>query len=149
MDHGHRVRFMGGTYKDQKGWLNTAKEPTKNKYYVIVEPDLPARNYEKATCVLKTSVKILSAETLPRSWEETLLDQHPDIDRLMDKLAANLALCRIDPNSSGNEISRLFVNKIAHEQSKLLALGILAAFWDVIWDPEGQQNAQAESQSQD
>ena len=93
--HGHRIRFIRGTYKDQKGWLNATKEPTKQKYYVIVEPDPPAHIYEKGTCVLKTSVKILSAETLPRTWEEALLYQHPDIDRLMDKLAANLAMCRI------------------------------------------------------
>jgi hypothetical protein len=130
-NHGQRIRFIRGTYEDQKGWLNANREATKCKYYVIVEPDPPNRLHEKETFVLKTSVKFINAQTKPTTWEEALLNQHPDIDQQMDRLAADLVMCRIN---SGEEISRILVEKIADEQNKVQALGSDAKYKDVHWE---------------
>jgi hypothetical protein len=133
-NHGQRIRFIRGTYEDQKGWLNANREPTKCKYYVIVEANPPDRVHEKETFVLKTSVKFINVQNEPTTWEEALLNQHPDIDRQMDKLAADLVMCRFDYQQSGEEISRILVEKIADEQNKVQALGSNAKYKDVIWE---------------
>jgi glycerol-3-phosphate cytidylyltransferase-like family protein len=131
---GERIRFIKGTYQDQKGWLNTDKKHTKHKYHVIVEPDLPERNYEKSTSVMKTSVRLETAETLPKTYEEALLHQHPDTDRLMDKLASELVKCHISGHESATELCRIFVAKLEVAHEKQQALGHKALWRDVIWD---------------
>jgi hypothetical protein len=109
---GEAIRFIGGTYSKANkstmtGWFNASKEHTPCMYQVIV--DL-GNGKEKVTKVMKESVRIVSEEAGPTCFEEAVLQQHPDIDKAMDKLAQELAKCGVHAQS--NEISRILSQKI-------------------------------------
>ena len=92
-EKGERIRFVKGTYAGELGWMDKSrksKKSKKSKYrYVIVDLD----GGEKATRALLTSYRVHCGEVDPNSCEEAALQQHPDLELAMIRLAEMFAEC--------------------------------------------------------
>jgi hypothetical protein len=94
---GDPIRFIKGKYKGKTGWRNKDKESTRERLYVIV--DL-GNNKLKATWVKKSSAKP-AIQPRPTSYSEAVLQQCPDIEEKLEKLCAELAMCKIERDPNG------------------------------------------------
>jgi hypothetical protein len=89
---GAELRFVKGTYNGKTGWIN--EDGKLLTFYVHVIFQMGDGLDEKHTKVLKTSVLKRIADNRPATTrEEAVLQQHPDIKAVMDKLAAELTKC--------------------------------------------------------
>jgi hypothetical protein len=98
-DKGDPIRFTRGTYQGKTGWCNKDKESKKTRLYVIV--DL-GRGKMKRTWVKKSSVKP-AIRSRPTSYSEAVLQQCPDLEEKLEKLCAELAMCKIEKDPIGIE----------------------------------------------
>ena len=107
-DKGEPIKFVKGGYVGEAGWMHTDKGFTAKMAYVVVEKSEKVP-YTKWTRVKKTSIVLLSDYEEPESFEEALLDQHPDIDAALDKVVAEIVKCKLS-NILGDsdEIVRIF-----------------------------------------
>ena len=127
---GEPLRFVNGKYNGFEGWVNAEKEKTKKMIYVII--DL-GDGVLKTSMVKKSSVA--TPHESPDSYEEAALQQHPDIDLLMSKLARELARCHI--GSDSNKMKKLFAAKLVHAESEQFHLGNRATWRDVQFGDDG------------
>lgn len=120
---GARVKIVGGSkaYRKNDGaWINLSKGDqgyTPVKIHVLVQfgPNLVQ------TCLMQKSVVVCSSAP-PASYVEAVLDQHPLINPMMDKLAMIFARCEIKED---NDVTAMFVifqqkldtalDKLAHD----------------------------------
>jgi hypothetical protein len=93
---GKEIRFIGGKYGTKKGWINTDKEPGENTIPVIVNL---GKKGEWETYVFEENVAD-EPTTRPSSYAEAVIQQCPDLDQALTKLARDFAKCSIhvDPN---------------------------------------------------
>ena len=138
---GERIEFVKGGYKGQMGWLNWNKGSTDKQHYVIVKAS--DKRVEIETRVNKTSV---TAEKTPDTYVEDMLDQHPDINEMMEKLVMGTTKCRITAGQSGEAICRLMLDKLQNAEIAQGALGNNATSRDVDWVEEEQQEEQQQQQ---
>ena len=96
---GKEIRFCRGKYSGYTGWENKAKKATKRYVYVIVAKE----TQEIQTRVKKNSIRDKWSQA--QSFEEAALQQHPDMEQTMIKLAQMFAECDIYDN---DEALRLF-----------------------------------------
>ncbi len=120
---GEKVRFVGGKYVGKKGWLNNDKGDTTYFVYVIV--DL-GNGKTKETRVSKENVA--SPHTAPASYEEAVLQQIPEIEALMDKLARELAKCHVEVKDSSAPILEIMGLKIRDAMAKQVRKGSKATW---------------------
>ena len=106
IEKGEEIRLVKGDYEGKKAWMNKAKKPTKCMFFIIVD-DVGG---ELATRVMKTSVRLLTNVRTPSSYEEALIQQHPDIEQVLVKLATLLVKCGMDENSKN--LQDILQNKI-------------------------------------
>ena len=86
----------------------------------------------KSTHVKKDSVKHVSQEeTAHNSYFEATLEQNPDIEGLMDKLAMMLVKCHVD--STTQDLHRVFTQKLQEAENNQLALGNKATWREIHW----------------
>ena len=101
------MRFIRGTYAGRKGWINDAAPKRKfihQMWNAIVDVGDDEEGLEKITRVKTSSVRrAFLAE--PRTLEEAVIQQHPDIELAMIRLAEMMAQTGIAAN---NETLRLF-----------------------------------------
>lgn len=64
----------------------------------------------------------------PSSFEEACLQQHPDIDKMMDKLVEKLAMCQVKPQE---KIVEIFLEKMKMANLKQLSKGNKALWYQV------------------
>ena len=101
--------------------------------YVVVQKSSKV-SYTKWTRLPKTSVKLVSELEEPSSYEEAILDQHPDIDEALDKVMAELAKCKISTiMGDSDEITRILLEKLELAQAHQRAKGNKAMWRDVEW----------------
>jgi hypothetical protein len=131
-DKGNAIRFVKGKYAGETGWLNQDKAVTKCKIHVIVDK---GDQGGIRTCVDKTSVGPPHRE--PQSFEEALLQQHPETERTMNKLVRLLARCNIV--SSTENISLIFNTKLNEACVAQEALGSKATWSHVVWEEEEEE----------
>jgi hypothetical protein len=134
---GQRLHFIAGQYKGRTGWLDATKGESKTgiSWYVIVL--LVGGQSENATCVRKTSVRLDSDEKPPPTcWEEAMLNQHEDIDVMLDKVALAIAECDISLEESGDKIANIFLTKLRQQHQLLNVQGSDARWRKVHWDYE-------------
>ena len=90
---GQRIKFIGGIYCGEKGWLDSSKEPTQFKISVCADRD-GMRDNKKSTRVNKESVQLYKDSN---TAEERFLDQEPEVRNLVTKLTTKLAKLGYEP----------------------------------------------------
>jgi hypothetical protein len=115
---GSAIRFINGDYVGKQGWFDASKTHTRCRYYVLIVQD--GRNGAstiKATWVNKPSVSVIAEERAPTTFEEAVLQTHPDVEKAMNKLVASFAQCGIRADSTviGRILSeKLLLANVAH-----------------------------------
>jgi hypothetical protein len=130
---GKEIRFLRGTYEGKKGWIDDdAKKLKKHVHVILALPD----GGEETKRVWKSSVRARRRAT---SHEEAILDQNPDIDGLMDRLAGLLAKCEIQNDSE--KLARIFIHRINEANERQDELGHRATWRNVSFNDETEQQA--------
>ena len=136
---GRRIRFITGPYAGYKGWLDTEEGETAETYRVVVDGYKGKRKNEKPkekrTWVKKTSVRM---EKAINTYEEAALDQHPDIDILMEKLVKELAKFDLDRENTG--FVSIFEKKLGEAIVTQDSLGHKARWRRVDFEKEKDNN---------
>ena len=128
---GEELHFVGGTHKGKTGWIDQSKKHTPKMCYVIVKED---DGTQTATRVMKESVVSVKALlTVPSTLEEACLQQHPDIERMMDKLAEKLAMCSVTPS---DRLAVIFMEKLQKANAKQSKKGNKALWHKVMRPPK-------------
>ena len=123
MVKGEEIRFVKGTYAGNQGWLNTSKKSKSGRYdYVIVNLD----DKEKPTRVLKSSIRKPFQE--PETYEEAAVQQHPEMELAMIRLAEMFAECGVQ---QAGETVKLFVKELERAHHHQLQLGSKARYRNV------------------
>ena len=127
-DRGQPIRFIKGSYVGFNGCINTGKTAKSPMYqYVIVATD----NGDKRTRVKKTSIRPLWQA--PQSYEEAALQQYPEIELAMVRLAEMWASCGIDNNVI---VTNLFNRELDNARSAALDAGPAFRSRSVQYDDE-------------
>ena len=127
---GEAIRFTTGKYKGRTGWVNSSKPKTAKMMSVIV--DL-GNGVTRDTRVRQTSVAAPFGP--PKSFQEALLQQHPDIEELIDKVASKLAKCTINEESL-EPFTEFFGRRVKKACERQEALGNKATWLNVEWDDD-------------
>lgn len=122
---GERIRFVGGTHKGKTGWIDNAKKSPPKMIYVIVQEE---DGDTTTTRVMRDSIAIAGVTKKPSSYEEACLQQHPDIDKMMDKLVEKLAMCQVE---APKNIAFIFLEKMKKANLKQLSKGKKALWYQV------------------
>lgn len=131
---GDEIRFVGGKHEGKAGWIDTSKKPTPKMFYVIVNEDDGTKT---ATRVMKESVvDAKRALVEPSTFEDACLQQHPEIDRMMDKLAERLAMCSVVPT---DHLGTVFLKKLHKANTKQFNKGKKALWYKVDFSPQEQE----------
>jgi transcription antitermination factor NusG len=131
IEKGDEIRLVKGKYEGQQAWMNKAKKPTKCYYFVIVVDD---DGTERATRVLKGSARIIAQEPTPTSYEEAVIQQHPDIERAIDKLCELLVECGINKHS--DKLARILETKIEEAKATQDSLSYRAKWRHVEYETD-------------
>jgi hypothetical protein len=121
---GKHILFLGGKYIGKKGWLDLNQDPMPKFIGVIVEGK--GSDEDLVTRVKQAFVKDISARKIPTSYEQALLEQHPDIEILMEKLATELARCEISGRAgtgAADGVLAMLKSKIKKAYNKQTLLG--------------------------
>ena len=102
VEKGQRIRFKAGNYKGCNGWLakNKKVQTRGGEKMMCVIVDLGG-GQELDTRVLTTSIG--KPRTTPKSFAEAVVQQHPDIEEMMDKLCREIAKCGLSPTDPALE----------------------------------------------
>ena len=131
---GKRILFLGGKYAGEKGWIDLNQDPMAKMIGVIVE----GKGSEElvVTRVKQACVKDILARKCPALYEEALLEQHPDIEILMEKLATELARCEITGRgNTADGVLGMVKAKIRRAYNKQTLLGHQALWRKVKFHP--------------
>lgn len=121
---GRQVRiFNNRHYKGKQAWLNRSKGKkgiTGSMVHLLVAlVNKDGNSYLHETMLSKKGVYIMK-DTIPTSFEEAVLQAHPDVEKEMDGLAEKLALHRITENNNIDRMGTIFCKKIVDASDKLL-----------------------------
>jgi hypothetical protein len=131
---GEEIRFIVGTYEGHKGWIDNSGDATTLSVPVIVHKfkRKDGSTVDKAATVRKSSVR--SAAIRPAmSHAEAIMQQHPKIDQMMNKLCRQLAKCEM--STSDTSIQTVFATKLKAAVEKQVALGADAEWKRVHFTP--------------
>lgn len=92
---GRQVRITSRGNESKRAWLDAEKGETSKMVYVLIE-DYPGRPL-RATRVMKTSVANMHSEATTRF--QAMLQQIPDIETMINKLAKKIAKCKVEGDS--------------------------------------------------
>jgi hypothetical protein len=120
---GEAIRFVAGTYIGYTGWLDESREVTTLSAPVIVHAfkKKDGSTVDKATTVRKTSVGPADIAH-PTSYAEAVMQQHPKIDQMMEKLCRQLAKCEM-VDTSEYSVLLMFSAKLQAAVARQLSLG--------------------------
>jgi hypothetical protein len=132
---GEELRFIKGKYDGLKGWVSADLGYTEKEVYVIVEKTA-SRTFEILTRVPQKSIeRAVLYNKEPKSYGEAMLQQHKDIETMMNKIVEKMVECHIDSESC-QEIQSILKGKIRKAQIKQQALGSKALWRKVVYNPE-------------
>ena len=95
--------------------------------YVIVDQ---GGGQEYDTRVLTTSIG--RPRTKPTTYAEAVIQQHPDIEKMMDKLCRELAKCKLSPKDRGLET--VLLEKMTDSATAQASFGHKAVYRTVHFD---------------
>jgi hypothetical protein len=101
-NRGEVISFVRGKYIGYTGWKNLDGDKTAVSIAVIVHGYKDKKNgstSNKTATVRKESVKS-KVQPAPKSRAEAIMQQHPEIEQAMEKLARQLAKCELRPRST-------------------------------------------------
>jgi hypothetical protein len=128
---GGSCRFIRGKYCGLQGWLNADKPKTRCYTHVIINKPDGSAFKEYHTKVRHESLRTGNVPT-PTTFEEAILQQHPDIEQMIDKLAKELARCHLAHTSQPMlAIINLKLSKHINAQS---SKGNTASWRDVTYE---------------
>jgi hypothetical protein len=133
-NRGEEVRFVRGKYIGYTGWINRDGDETAVSIAVIVNGYKDKKTgvtTNKATTVRTESVRV-KAQPAPNSRAEAIMQQHPEIEQTMEKLARQLAKCDLSPLSTS--ILQIFATKLQEESARQIAMGNRATWKRVQYD---------------
>lgn len=130
---GDEIRFIGGKYKDEKGWLDVSVGVMPKMVGVIVAPCRKTGNEEKATRVRISSIQLMSLVKEATNWTEAVMEQHPDLAEHARKLATGLVECRIDITKEGTNLVNVLCDHIDKSYRQQVALRHQARWRVVKW----------------
>jgi len=136
MTKGNAIRFVGGIYVGQTGWIDAEKKETPKQVSVIV--DL-GNGKTKRTRVNKESVE--KPSEAPSCYAEAVMQQCPDIEKRMNKLCSELAKCKIAIDAWG--IMEILNEKLHKATKKQASMGSKATYRQVVFtipSPAGSEN---------
>jgi hypothetical protein len=121
-NRGAEIRFVRGKYLGYMGWINLEGKKTAASVDVIVQgyKETDGSTCNRATTVRKTSVRP-RAQAAPRSRAEAIMQQHPEIEQTMEKLARQLAKCELSTRSAS--ILHIFATKLQDATARQIAMG--------------------------
>lgn len=94
---GQAIFICGGKYRGKEGWLDISKPKTADFTYVIVDMGAGKEAFTKVK-----HKNVCASSKVPDTFEEALLQQHPDINDDISRLVEKLAQCRVDTKPSDN-----------------------------------------------
>jgi hypothetical protein len=126
-NRGEEIRFVRGKYMGYTGWLNKDGNESAKSVAVIVNgyKEKNGATSNKTTTVRKESVRPKD-QTAPRSRAEAIMQQHPDIEQTMEKLARQLAKCELNPRSTS--IQQMFATALQDATARQIAMGNTATW---------------------
>lgn len=89
---GQPIRFVGGTYKKMTGWYNESQSFNPNPLRKNVIVDM-GDGFEQKANVWRFSIR--AAHKAPKSREEAMMQQHPDIEICMIEMCRRIASCEV------------------------------------------------------
>jgi hypothetical protein len=123
-NRGEEIRFVRGKYIGYTGWINLDGDESDVSIAVIVsgykDKKKGGSRFDKKKTVRKESVRS-KLEPAPRSRAEAILQQHPEIEQTMEKLARQLAKCELSPSSAS--ILQIFAMKLQDATARQIAMG--------------------------
>jgi hypothetical protein len=125
---GDEIRFVKGAYAGKLGWIDKSrmKKYKKSQFWpVIVSLD---DGEEKRTRTIKSSVRY-RVDKEPATYEEAIMQQHPDIEKKMIELAAMFAQCDVQDLK---EAARIFREELTQAQAYQVALPRDKARWRTV-----------------
>ena len=131
---GKAIRFVKGTHAGETGWYNDSKRKSKRSVYrhVIVHlVDDDDKVTEKATRVKKTSIR--PEWDAPQTFEQACVQQHPEMEQCMTKLAEMWAECAIQDNVGAVNV---FHNELDKARKYNAKKGHF--FREVNWNPDAR-----------
>jgi hypothetical protein len=141
-DKGNPIRFVRGKYKGKTGWCDKDKGSTKERLYVIV--DL-GTNLVKRTWVKKISARP-AIQPSPTSFSEAVLQQCPELEEKLEKLCAELAMCKIEKDPNG--IITVIHRKLSEACQAQASKGSRALYRDIIYHKVEADEGMSETKSQ-
>jgi hypothetical protein len=136
-NRGEEIRFVRGKYIGYTGWKNLDGDETAVSIAVIVHGYKDKRNgstSNKTTTVRKESVSS-KVQPAPKSRAEAIMQQHPEIEQAMEKLARQLAKCELRPRSTA--IQNIFATKLQDATARQIAMGNRATWKRVQYNSSG------------
>jgi hypothetical protein len=120
---GAEIRFVAGKYIGYGGWIDASKDETALSNPVIVSSfkKKDGSTVDLATTVRKTSVRLAGEDAPPRSYAEAVMQQHPKIEQMLEKLCKQLAKCEM--SNSDTSIHTVLAEKLQAAIARQLSLG--------------------------
>ena len=143
-NHGDEIRFVGGKHVGCTGWVDLDGDETAACIAVVVNgyKDKRSRSASnKSTTVRKESVRLM-AQPAPQSRAEAIMQQHPEIEQTMEKLARQLAKCELSPRSAS--MHKIFARKLQDATARQIAMGDRAT-WKKVQCKSGDASETAEA----
>jgi phosphoribosylformylglycinamidine (FGAM) synthase-like enzyme len=111
---GDEIRFIGGTYKQCLGWLDTANKSKRNSKMIWVVVNDEDYDEEVHTQVWRSSIR--GRHQPPVTWAEAAVQEHPEIEGAIIEMARLFASCLTpDEESMMHEVDESVMQLIAKE----------------------------------
>ena len=114
---GREIRFVRGTYKGCKGWIDKANKTKKGWVWTIVNDE--DYEEERHARVQKSSVR--EKHEPPTNWAQAAIQTHPEIDFAIIELSRMFATCNTLTDASWGAVTRHLVDEIKLAQVHLRA----------------------------
>jgi len=119
-DMGRAIRITGGAYSGKRGWLRKSKT-NRGKTFTYVLLDLGNGSVMKTYVQSDHVDTVADANAKPKSYAHAILEQHDDIEALMNSLSAKLAQFNLDKGEVREDLCVIFAEKL-HRAVKRQAL---------------------------
>jgi hypothetical protein len=132
---GAPIKFIGGDYVGCSGWINKMKDPMDTFIYVIVV--LKKTKKELLTRVKQENYVLLADIKVPINYEEAMVQQHPDIEQMLNMLAGKMAECELIgvTGQSGQNIGNVFLQHLGKAIARQNAKDSKSRWRRVRWSP--------------
>jgi len=129
---GAQIKLTGGKYVGKMGWINVARGKqgfTEQQVHIIVDQPRVYTRVKQGNITTR-----VSSDGKPLSFEEAILDEKPFINKLMHKLARELAKANVG-KSSMKTFGDLLATRVAYELT-LMKNNPKATFYHIKSNPE-------------